>query len=296
MYVITGATGNTGKVIAETLLAKGKKVKVVGRTMERLKPLVIQGAEPFLGSLDDVSLMTDAFTGAKTVYTMIPPNYMAENLRAYQNKVGETLVEAVARAGVQYVVNLSSVGAHLSDGIGPIKGLHDMEQRLNTLSGVHIVHLRPFFFMENMFFNISLIKTAGVNGSPLKPDIAIPMVATRDIASVASSLLLRLDFLGKSVKELLGERDISMGEATRILGQAIEKEELPYVQFSYEAAQKAMLEMGFSKSVAEAFIEMYHGMNEGVVKPTEKRSTENTTPTRFEEFSLQFKSVYKNQA
>ena len=166
MYVVIGATGNTGRAVAETLLASGKKVRVVGRSAERLKPLIKKGAEPFVGSVDDPSAMARAFQGAKAVYAMVPPNYTAENPRADQNKIGDALARALAEARVTHVVNLSSLGAHLSNGAGPISGLHDVEKRLSTLSGAHIVHLRPAYFMENFLLNIPLIKGQGDQREP----------------------------------------------------------------------------------------------------------------------------------
>ena len=293
MYVITGATGRTGKSIAETLLAKGKKVRVIGRSAERLQPLVDKGAEFFVGSVEDASAMTQAFNEASAVYAMIPPNYTAENFRAYQNRVSEALATAITNTHVQCVVNLSSVGAHLSERVGPITGLYDQEQRLNQLKGVHVVHLRPGFFMENLLWNIDLIKKMGINGSPLKSDPPIPMIATKDIAAEATRLLLDLKFTGKSTRELLGQRDISMAEATRIIGKTIGKPDLNYLQFPYEDAEKAMVGMGLSPDMARSFNEMYSSFNEGVVRPTEKRSAKNTTPTSFEEFVQLFAAVYK---
>ncbi len=292
MYVITGATGNTGKVIAEKLLAQGKKVRVIGRSDARLKPLVAQGAEAFVGDVEEAGAMTRAFTGAQAVYMLIPPNYTGENMRGYQNRVGEVYAEATVNARVPYIVNLSSVGAHLSEKAGPINGLHDHEQRLNKLNGVQILHLRPTSFMENLFGNIGLIKKMGIHGTPLRGDLSITMIATKDIAAEAAERLLRLDFSGKSVKELLGERDLTMAEVTRILGKAIGKPELPYVQFPYDDAEKAIIGIGFSPDVARNFIEMYRSMNEGVIRPTEKRSAKNTTPTSIEQFAVIFAAAY----
>lgn len=293
MYANTGATGHTGKMIAETLLAKGKKVRVIGRDAERLKPLTDKGAEAFIGSLDDAAAMTRAFTDAKAVYAMIPPNLSAPDLRAYQNKIGGAIATAIAGARVPYVVNLSSMGAHLSEKVGPVKGLYDQEQRLNKLKDVNIVHLRSGYFMENLLWNIDLIKKMGINGSPMKADLPISMIATKDIAAEAARLLLDLKFMGKSVKELLGQRDLSMAEVTRVLGKAIGKPDLKYVQFPYEEAEKAMLSMGLSPSVAQAFIEMSRGFNDGIIKTTEKRSAQNTTPTSIEEFAKEFAAAYK---
>ncbi|MFZ5876084.1 MAG: NmrA family NAD(P)-binding protein [Nitrospirota bacterium] len=292
MYAITGATGNTGKRIAEALLVKGERVRVIGRSAERLKVLAEHGAEPFVASLDDVGAMTRALRGARAAYLMIPPAYGEPDFRGYQNRVGQALAAALSAAGIAHAVNLSSVGAHLATGVGPINGLHDQEERLNRLAGANVLHLRPTFFMENLFFNIGLIKQAGINGTPLRADLAIPMIATQDIAAVATRRLLALDFSGKTTQELLGPRELSMAEATRILGQAIGKPDLPYVQFPYEEAEKAMIGMGLSPDVARAFIEMYQAFNDGIVCPTESRSAVNTTPTSFEEFAKTFAAVY----
>ena len=296
MYVVTGATGNTGRVIAETLLAKGKKVRAIGRNAEHLQSLVEKGAEPFVGSVTDDSAMVRAFQGGQAAYLMIPPNIAAENFRAYQNEVSKVYASAIRQAGVPFVINLSSVGAQLSQGAGPISGLHDVEQQLNLIQGANIVHLRPGFFMENLFFSLDLIRDQNINGSLLKGNLLIPMVATRDIAQVAAQLLLSLDFSGHSTRELLGQRDISMQETTRIIGKAIGKKDLAYVQFSYEQAEQAMVGMGFSKDVARSISEMDRAFNEGRVQPLEERTAANTTPTSFEQFAEGFAAVYQSKA
>jgi uncharacterized protein YbjT (DUF2867 family) len=296
MYVVTGATGNTGTLIAQSLLSRGKKVRVIGRNAARLQSLVALGAEPVVGSLDDAVAMTKALSGAKAVYAMIPPHLTAKDHGAYQQAVGEALAKAIAAGQVAYVVNLSSVGGHLSGKTGPIAGLHDQEERLNTLTGVHLLHLRPGFFMENFYWSIDLIRKMGINGGALRADLPIAMIATRDIAAVAAERLAALDFSGTSVQELLGQRDLTMADATRALGQAIDKPELNYVQFPYEEAEQAMLGMGISASVAKGFVEMYHGFNEGLIRPTEPRSTANTTPTSVETFAGDFARAYAAQA
>src|SRR5688572_7621359 len=95
MYVVTGATGNTGRVVAETLLAKGKKVRVIGRNTGNLQSLVEKGAEAIVGSVADSSTMLHAFQGAQAVYALVPPNYATENFRAYQNEVGSAYSSAI---------------------------------------------------------------------------------------------------------------------------------------------------------------------------------------------------------
>ena len=290
MYVITGATGNIGKVIAESLLAQKKKVRVIGRDQNRLKSLVDRGAEARAGSLGDSAFLKSAFEGATAVFTLIPPDYQASNVRKLQNEIGEAIGAAIQAAGVSHVVNLSSVGAEHESGTGPIAGLHQQEQRLNRLN-LNVLHLRPTYFMENHMMNIPMIKHMGINGSAIRPDLPIPMIATRDIGAAAAGRLLALDFKGHSEALLLGPRDYTMAEATRILGAAIGKPELPYVPFSYEDAEKGMVGAGLSPAVASSFVEMSRAMNEGMVFRYQ-RKPENTTPTTLEEFSKMFAAAY----
>ena len=93
----------------------------------------------------------------------------------------------------------------------------------------------------------------------------------------------------------MGQRDISMTEATGIIGKAIGKDNLAYVQFPYEQAEQAMMATGMSRDVARSLSEMNRGLNEGRVQPLEERSAHNTTPTTFEQFAESFSAVYRSQ-
>jgi uncharacterized protein YbjT (DUF2867 family) len=295
LIVVTGATGHIGRALSETLLQKGRRVRVVGRSAERLEPLRNKGAEVFLGSVGDAHAMKEAFAGAGAAFIMIPPDLGAADFRAYQNGIGAAEAAGLAANKVPYVVHLSSVGGSLAQGAGPVNGLHDNEERLNKLEGTNVLHLRPSYFMENLLANLGLIKQMGIAGGPLKPDVRLPMIATKDIAAVAARRLLALDFKGKSVLELLGPKDFTMTEVARVLGEAIGKPDLKYVQFPYADAEKAMVGMGISPDLARLFNEMNRGFNEGTVRPTQKRTRENMTPTTLEEFARQvFAQAYKN--
>lgn len=293
MYAITGATGHIGHRITELLLEHGEQVRVIGRTAETLQPWVKQGAKAFTGTLEDVSFLARAFQGADGVFAMIPPNMQTPDFRAYQNRVGTAIAEALKAARVKYVVNLSSVGAHLDRGNGPVAGLYDQEQRLNKMPTVSVVHLRPAFFMENLMMNIGLIRDKGINGTPLRADLKFPMIATRDIARAAANYLMAGRVSGKVVQELFGQRDLSMQEATAILGRAIGKPGLAYVQFPYDEAGKAMIGMGLSPDLVRLFIEMYRGFNEGTILRGMARTPQNTTETSFEAFAAEFAALMK---
>jgi uncharacterized protein YbjT (DUF2867 family) len=290
MIAITGATGNIGRKITADLLSKGQNVRCIARTADNLKNFAAKGAETTAISLEDTAALAKAFAGADAVFAMIPPHYQAPDFRAYQNAIGASIAAAVETAGIKYVVNLSSQGAHLPEKTGLIKGLHDQEERLNKLKGINILHLRPTYFMENLLANVDMIKQMNIMGSAIQGDMKIPMIATRDIAKFAAERLLEKDFSGMPVKDLLGQRDLSMNEAAEIIGQKIDIPGLRYIQFSYEDTVKALADMGFSADVAGLFIEMSKAFNEGMIDTP--RTRENTTQTPFEEFAVTFAEIF----
>jgi len=291
-YVICGATGNIGGVLAHDLLARGKPVRVIGRDATRLA--AFGDAEPATGSLDDRDFLAGAFSGATAVFAMIPPSHGEADFRAYQNRVGEAVAHGIERAGVRYVVNLSSVGAQHAQGCGPVNGLHDQEQRLNALPGVHVLHLRPTFFMENHLGSIGAIKGLGVLPGALRPDLATPQIATRDIAAVAARRLTAVDFNDKSVLELLGPRDVTMKDVAGVLGRAIGHDDLRYVQVDYRDVRQAFLGMGTSADLADLYVEMLRGINEDHMVPTQVRDVNTTTPTPLEVFAREvFAPVFR---
>jgi len=294
MCVIMGATGNIGSKLANILLEKGEEIKVIGRSAERLKPFVDHGAEAAIGDISDVVFLTYTFKGADAVFAMIPPNYTTDNFRGFYNEIGANIVKAIQASGVEYVVFLSSLGAHLAENTGPIKGLHDVEQLLNKLDDVNVLHLRPTYFMENLLANVGMIKNMGINGSDIKGDVKFAMIATKDIAPVAADRLTKRDFSGKSVHELLGEREVSMEEVTRIFGEKIGKPELKFVHFSAEDAKKGMLDFGMSDDVGDQLIELGQAISDGLIAVNQPRTAENTTGTSIEEFADFFAQVYES--
>jgi uncharacterized protein YbjT (DUF2867 family) len=292
MFVITGATGKVGGGIAQKLLAAGKPVLAIARSREKLAALEKAGAEIAVGDLKDSVFLAKNLVGAEAVFLMVPPDLATPDVQAHYDVYGSAAAKAVAESGVRYVVHLSSFGAHLPKGNGPIAGLHRQEERLNALSGVNVLHLRAGYFMENYYGSIGMIKGMGINGSPMLPDLKFPQIATQDISAHAALRMANKDFSGHSVQELLGPRDISMKEATAALGKAIGKPELPYVQFPYEDALKAMVGMGISQSMAASFVEMNKGFNEGTLGKA-NRNPSTTTPTTIEEFAKEFARAYQ---
>lgn len=284
MYVVIGATGNTGNIVARNLLAKGQRVRVIGRSAERLQTLASQGAEPFACDISDAGALTRAFTNAQAVYAMIPPDMASPDFRAYQDRIIGALAAALERAAVKHAVSLSSIGADKAERTGPVVGLHYLEQQLNRITGLNVLHIRAGYFMENTLPQIGIIQSMGITAGPLHPDLKIPMIATRDIGAFAAEALLKLNFTSHQTRELLGQRDISMAEVATIIGKAIKRPNLTYTQLPDEQLRPALTQMGMSLNVASLLLEMAAALNSGYMIALEKRSAQNTTPTSFETF------------
>jgi uncharacterized protein YbjT (DUF2867 family) len=280
MYVVLGGSGNTGSIIADVLLAKGQKVRVVGRDVGRLQRFVRNGAEAYTADLSDAAALTKSFSGARAAYLLLPPL----NSREEQERQSDAIATAVKNSHLRYAVHLSSYGAHVPKGTGPVTGLYSSEQKLNAISDLNVLHLRAAYFMENNLTAIDMIHGMGLFGHALLPNLKVPMIATRDVGAYAAQHLLDLDFAGKQTRELLGERDLSMAEATAVIARSIGKPDLRYEQFSYDQVQQALAQMGFSPKKAAVYIEMFQAINAGLLAAQEPRSPQNSTPTSFEQF------------
>ena len=284
MYVVTGATGHTGNVVARTLLTKGEKVRAISRTPSHLKDLAAQGAEPFSADVTDAAALIRAFAGAKAVYVLIPPNPASSDVPAFQKRVSDALAQALQRSRVPYAVVLSSIGADKPDKTGPVLGLRYLEQQLDQIEGLNVLHLRAGYFMENTFTQVGMIRNMGMAAGPLRPDLKLPLIASQDIGEVAAKALLSLDFHKQQTRELHGQRDLDMSEVAQIIGKAISKADLRYTQAPDDQVRNGMMQFGLSGNMADLILQMAAALNSGYMRPLEPRSPQNTTHTTYEAF------------
>jgi uncharacterized protein YbjT (DUF2867 family) len=297
MHVVMGASGNTGHIVASNLLTRGEKVRVVGRNSAHLQPLASKGAEPFIADVTDASALAKVFHGADSAYVMIPPNLTSKDPLGYSNRVSDAIAAAVHKAGTRNVVALSSIGAELASGTGPVVGLHNLEQKLNQIGSANVLYLRAAYFMENTLPQANSIRQMGSAAGPLRPDLKVPMIATRDIGTAAADVLLHPTIRGKQTRELLGQRDLTYTDVAAIIGKTIGKSDLKYVQVPDDQFRAALMQMGMSEQVANLLVEMTQTLNAGKMHPLESRKQQNTTPTAYETFAAEiFAPAYQHQA
>ncbi|EDM38921.1 putative nucleoside-diphosphate-sugar epimerase [Pedobacter sp. BAL39] len=281
--VVLGATGTVGSKISEILLNEGHLVTLVARHIEKLEKYRELGATLLAADITDVDTLTSAFKTADAAFVLMPDHVKAENVRAYQREVTGKLIEVIQNSGIKYIVNMSSLGAHMHEGTGIMAGTGEQEVRLNQLADVNVIHIRSAYFMENMLRTIGVVKNLGLNGTAADGDHAIPMVATRDVAKVAAGYLSNLDFNGKVVQAVMGPRDYTLREVTGLIGKAIGKSDLAYVQFPVDQAKQAFLKNGFSEDFVDNLIEMATSIKTGFMN-YQKRDNSTTTSTTAEEF------------
>lgn len=260
---LTGSLGNISRPLAIQLIAAGHQVTIISSTADRKAQIEALGAIPAIGSVSDTDFLTGAFSGADVVYTMVPPDFAVPDLLQYFADTGISYAAAIRRSGVQRVVHLSSMGAHLDPGPGPIAGAREVEAILNRLEGVSIKHLRAPFFYINFYNNMDMIRHMGILGSNYPAQTRLVLVHPEDLAAAAAEEI-QSGFTGKSIRYVVSD-ERSSGEVAAILGNAVGKPQLPWIEFSDEQALQGIMQGGMPESIARLFVEVGIAVREGKV-------------------------------
>jgi len=288
---LTGSLGNISKPLAEQLISAGHDVTIISSKADKAVEIEALGSKAAIGLVSDAAFLTKVFTGADVVYTMVPPNFGAADYRKYVGDTARNYAEAIKKAGVKRVVNLSSIGADIDGGTGQISGVHDGEIVLNGLEGVAIRHLRAGFFYVNLYANIDMIKNLGFIGANYGADTRLVMVHPEDIADAVAEEL-QSSFTGKSVRYITSD-DRTAGQVASALGAAIGKPELQWVEFTDEQALAGMLQAGLPEPISKNFIEMNGAVRSGILwKDHDVKGNKPTGKIKLEDFAKEFGERY----
>jgi uncharacterized protein YbjT (DUF2867 family) len=294
--VITGSAGHISKPLTEKLLSAGNEVTVVSRSVNNIAGLIALGAKTAIGSVEDPKFLINTFRGAHAVYTMVPPKMTVSDWKGFIEQIGTNYANAIRASGVKYVVNLSSVGAHLADGCGPVSGIHRAENALNTLSDVNIRHLRPGFFYTNLLENINMIRFMNVIGANFG-DARTKMVLAHpaDIASVAVNELTSLNFKGHSFLYIASD-ERTTGDIAKTFGAAIGKPELPWISFTDEQSLSGMIQAGLPSEIAKNYVEMGASIRSGKMNEDYFKNPPSALGNiKLEDFAKEFKAAYNSE-
>jgi uncharacterized protein YbjT (DUF2867 family) len=295
MFAVFGASGNIGGKLSNMLIDAGQQLKVVGRSEKGLREFTDKGIQTLVGDPENEDFLIGAFSDVEAAFLMTPPDYSAESLRGHYNRLGQKIAQAVQTAGVKHIVNLSCMGAHMSEKVGPIKGLYDQELRLNTLKGINIIHLRPAYLMDNLLGDEITKNINGKISSLVRNDIKMPMISAKDVANFAYNFLLEKNFSEKSYIELFGSENISLNDAVKIIGEKTNNQNLSYERLPYGKVFEDLLAQGMSEDAAHCTIEFARAINDGLLfSGHEGRTEDNTGEISFKKWAETFYLGHEN--
>lgn len=275
MFAIAGVTGHVGRAAAEDLLAAGESIKVLVRDAAKGAPFAEKGAEVAVLDLGDRAALAAALEGVSGFFCLVPPNFAADDFRAYQRQVGAAIAGAVADSGVPHVVLLSSIGADLAEGTGPIAGLYYLEKALRE-TGAVVSAMRAAYFQENVADQLAAARQAGIYPNFGVPaDAAVPMVATRDIGAAVAAALRSPPPESEAV-DVLGP-SYTPRQAADVLGEALGKR-LELVDVPPERWAPTLVEAGLPPQIAELYAEMFGAAAAGRLLPRGDRQVVGDTP------------------
>ncbi len=250
---VTTPTGNIGSKLANILLDRKCDVTLIARHAEKVKDLASRGARVVAGEHSDPAIVEQAVRGADALFWLTPSEMTSHDPLGTARRMAEAGAMVIGKHPDLHVVQLSSAGAFLASGTGPIVGLHETEEKFRA-AGKNIVSLRPNEFMENVFFSLPTIAGQGSIYTSIPGSAKAPFIATADIADVAAEFLLKpID--GHHVIDIVGPQEISLDEWARIAGQAIGKQ-IRVVTVAGDKLKAAMIQSGMSPEMAALLVEM----------------------------------------
>lgn len=292
-YIITGSLGNISLPVTKNLVNAGHDVTVISSTANKKSEIEALGANAAIGSATDVAFLKNTFKNADIAYLMVPSSFAIEDYEKFQLEVADSYIEALTGSSIKYVVLLSSIGAHLRQGAGPIDAIGYLEEKLLGLPGIQSNFLRPSYFFNNLFSQAGLIEHAGIAGSNFgDSDEKLVLTDTDDIAVVATEALLNRPAENKITYIASDERHPS--EIASILGKAVGKENIPWITFTDEQALEGMRGAGLNENFAGLYVEMGQALRNGTMQEDYWKNRPVLGSYKLEDFAKKFAAVYEN--
>ncbi|WP_158798793.1 NAD(P)H-binding protein [Pedobacter sp. L105] len=290
--IITGSLGNISKPLAEELVQKGHSVTVISSHQDRQQDIEAIGATAAIGSVEDVEFLTAKFSGADAVYAMIPPNFAAKDPLAHYEVIGKSYAKAIQQAGVKRVVQLSSWGAHLTEGTGFIVGSHRVEVIMNELSDVAITYLRPCSFYNNLYHYTDMIKQVGFIGTNFGGEDKVTLVSTQDIAGAAAEELQKTT-TGKNIRYVASDEH-TCNEIASILGAAIGQPDMKWLLFTGNQVKEALEKTGMPAAAVDKMVELNLSIHNGKLREDyDLHQPAEMGKVKLEDFAKEFAAAFK---
>jgi uncharacterized protein YbjT (DUF2867 family) len=290
--IVTGSLGNISRPLATELIQQGHSVTVISSKPDRQPEIEALGATAAIGSVEDAGFLAATFTGADAVYVMMPPSVNEPDSRAYHQRIGRRYAQAIQESGVRRVVQLSSWGAHRSEGTGGILGTHDVEEILAQVPGIALTHLRPTSFYYNMLSFVGMIKARGIIGVNYDGNTRVAFVHSLDIASAAAHELTIPATDGRHVRYVASD-ERTAHEVAHVLGAAIGQPGLQWVGLTNEQMQENLVRHGLPASRAAEIVDIYASIGNGTLGEDYELHKPHLGRVKLEDFAQEFAAAFK---
>jgi len=289
---ITGSLGNIGGPLTRELVRQGHNVTVITSNPKKSSDIESLGAIAAVGKLEDLNFLKSVFTGAASVFCMIPPDFSQSDQQEYYRTLGNVYAEAIAKTSVKRVVHLSSYGAHLPSGTGFITGSYITEQIFNRIPDISLTHIRPTFFYGNLLSFINMIKTAGFIGSVYGGRDRIAMVSPKDIASAVAEELQK----DKNITPIryVSSDEKTCDEVAEILGNAIGIPDLKWLTLTKEQVLKALRDRDIPDNAARNLVELGEALHSGRLLEDYEKHKPTFGKVKLDEYAVEFARIFQN--
>lgn len=307
--VLTGSLGNISKPLAQQLIAEGHSVTIISSNPKKQKDIQVLEAAAAIGKIEDVSFLTDSFTGADAVYCMIPMSMSETHQQAYMHKIANNYVQAIKQAAVKRVVILSGWSANL------IKG-ENVEDLFNELTDASMTIMRPGSFYTNFYFSMDMIKGKGFIGKYLTLRYSglmallrgrtglllgnyggndqIVFVSPKDIAEAVAEELVNPPTEKVKIR-YVGSEEMTCNEAAKIIGTAIGKPYLKWVLISDKQMLQGLKMAKMPQELAETMVEMQAVMHSGEPLKNFHQNNPKMGKVKLKDFAKEFAAVYNQK-
>lgn len=280
--LVTGATGHIGRAATLALLNSGHQVTAFVRDPSRAQDLSQAGARIFTGDVDAQAALSEAASGQDALFWLTPPNFGAPDLLSWQSRIAANAIRAAQQNNIRRIVNLSGFGIHQPHLGKLLQNFLHLEGLFNG-SGLPVLHLRPGWFMENLLPQATPIQNEGRLYVAIDSSVALPLIATADIAAIAAQRLSAPTFK-TGVEDLYGPDLLTGPQVATVLSEHFGKP-LTWVSMPAAAMKEVFSSLGATPQNAELYAELFADFSHPSGPYSAPQPTATRTPTTLATFA-----------
>jgi uncharacterized protein YbjT (DUF2867 family) len=262
MIVVTTPTGQIGRQLVRRLLDQDQEVRVIARDASRLGAAVRERVQTVEGPHDDPAVLDQALPGARALFWLVPPDPQAPSAMQHYLRFARAGAAAVARHHVGHVVGVSSAGHGWRAAAGVLSAAFAMDAELGT-SGAAYRALSMPFYMENLLGQLDAIRGPGAFYLTCAADLPLASVATRDIASVAASLLTELSWTGQENLPVFGPGRLTPHGMAEVISQELGRP-VAYRRMSMDEFASLLRSRGAGDQAVKDRTDMFAAQDQGI--------------------------------